>query len=239
MSVFLLLWRFKKHIEDLLTLIVKKNQKFATAKKMIQQKNDENKKNALSVSSSGKVVKILKLGLYTSRIQETNVSYAQVDKKELNQMIKRLRNVRLTFFKVPEIYIDYLLRSWANSFKEFLKEIYESPRHFPKWRLQSSDSWKNISVRLDILKSKYIEYCTKEGYKPLEIDKQKDTIKSFNLKIKWKMDSNTDAYTRIRWKTPLEKINHAQTTSMKLTELELEKNSSKNNIIVMQFLESE
>ena len=139
-------------------MIVKKNQKFASAKKKIQQKNDESKKNALSVSSSGKIVKILKLGLYTSKIQETNISYAQVDKKELQETIKRLRTVKLTFFKVSEIYIDYIQRSWANSFKEFLKEIYESPRHFPKWRLQSSDSWKSISVRLDILKSKYREY---------------------------------------------------------------------------------
>ena len=53
------------------------------------------------------------------------------------------------------------------------------------------------------------------------------------------MDSNTDAYTRIRWKTPLEKINHARTTSIRLTELELDKNNNKNNIVVMQFLESE
>ena len=236
---FLLLWRFKKQIENLLTIIVKKNQKFAAAKKSIQQENKEDKKNALSVSKSGKIVKILKLGLYTSNLTKTNISYAKVDKKELQKTIKKLREVKLTFFKVPEIYVDYIQRSWANSFREFLKEIYESPRHFPKWKLQSSDSWKSVSVRLDILKNRYREYCTKEGYKPQEIEKQKYTIKEFKLKIKWKMDSTTDAYTNIRWKTPLEKINHAQTTSIRLAELELEKNSSKNNFVVMQFLESE
>ena len=73
----------------------------------------------------------------------------------------------------------------------------------------------------------------------MEIEEQKHTIKEFNLEIKWKMDSNTDAYTKIRWKTPLEKVNHAQATNSRLAELEYEKDSSKNNIVVMQFLESE
>ena len=142
----------------MLSYVVEKNQKFASAKKKIQQKNDANNKNAVSIYHHSRIVKILELGLYTSRLVKKRYSYAQVDKKKLQQNINSLRRIKLTFFKVPEIYIDYLQRSWTNSFKMFLKQIYKSPRHFPKWKLQSADSWRNISVRLDILKNKYREF---------------------------------------------------------------------------------
>ena len=39
------------------------------------------------------------------------------------------------------------------------------------------------------------------GYRSAEIEDQKDVLKEFNLKIKLKMDSDTDAYINIRWKT--------------------------------------
>ena len=77
------------------------------------------------------------------------------------------------------------------------------------------------------------------GYRSAEIEDQKDVLKEFNLKIKLKMDSDTDAYINIRWKTQFEKRNYDRAAIMMPAKSENEEISRKNNNHVMQFLESE
>ena len=153
-----LFWKFMKQIEKLLNYIIEKKQNFAHIKKKVKQKEDVSKKNPSTNSSNSKNLKVLELSLYTWKVQDINQSLLQKDTEELQEMVKTLRSVKLTLFKIPEIYIDHISRTWTNSFREFLEVIYESPKHFPKWKLKSADNWENVSMRLDMLENKYREF---------------------------------------------------------------------------------
>ena len=54
---------------------------------------------------------------------------------------------------------------------------------------------------------KYLEYWTKEGLKPKEIEREENILKENNLMIDLRSDHSTDAYSNIRWKTESEKQN--------------------------------
>ena len=89
----------------------------------------------------------------------------------------------------------------------FIESIFESFAHFPEWKLSADKYFSTISTRLDLIKIKYIEYCTKKGVKPKEIENEVEILKEFNLEIEFRSDSTTDAYSNIRWKTDAEKQN--------------------------------
>ena len=114
------------------------------------------------------------------------------------------------FFKTPALYLEHLRRQRSNSFREFLNSIFESAAHFPQWKLVSEGSRRSTSIRLDLLQPSYLEFCTKEGLKPKQIEEEVNVIKEFNLRLDYKIDTSTDAYTHIRWKTPLEKLDDIQ-----------------------------
>ncbi len=66
---------------------------------------------------------------------------------------------------------------------------------------------RTSSVRIDILTNKYLEFCTRDGYKPLDIQDEAAILPEYNLKMVYRADSSAEAYVMIRWKTPLEKEN--------------------------------
>jgi len=61
------------------------------------------------------------------------------------------------------------------------------------------------SIRKDKLTAKYLEFCTKNGFREGYEENEKDTLEYFGLSIKEKADNSTNAYLRIRWKTHFEK----------------------------------
>jgi hypothetical protein len=209
-AVFLLLIRLKWKMESKIQKYLERNRRFAIAKKEIQFKNDDTKRKLVTVKSKKRLVKILSMGLFTTKIKVKSIDLSEEDEKEIKMEQRYKNRISLSFFQAPTLYLEHLRRQRADSFKAFLNSIYESPSHFPKWKLVSENFFNTISVRLDLLQPKYLEYCTKEGLKPRHIEDEIATIDEFNLWIEWRIDTSTDAYTHIRWKTPLEKFDESE-----------------------------
>ena len=150
------------------------------------------------------------MNLFTTSIKTKRIEMTEDEEDEIKTKQKMKKRISLSFFQAPTLYLEHLRRNRANSFKLFLNSIYESPAHFPKWKLVSENFWPSISVRMDLLEAKYLEFCTKEGLKPRPIEEENQIIRDFNLSLEWKIDTSTDAYTHIRWKTPLEKFDEAE-----------------------------
>lgn len=74
------------------------------------------------------------------------------------------------------------------------------------WRLNADRYFTSISTKLDSLRIKYVEYWTKEGLVPREINKEEATLKEYDLTIELRADSTTNAYTGICWKNDTEKL---------------------------------
>jgi len=142
------------------------------------------------------------MGLFTLTEKEVVIKPS----KSQNKKDKKRRNlVNLTVFKMIDINLDYILRIRADSYMKFLESIYEDRSYFMK--SSSSQKSEDRGVRLDTLNLKYLEFCTKNGYRVMNIEIQDKTMKKFDIKIKKVADSTTNAYTKIRWKTNLEKAN--------------------------------
>ena len=210
-AVFLILIRLKWQTERNLHKYLEKNRRFAIAKKEIQHKNDDTKKKVVTVKSKKRMIKILHMSIFTTQIKTMTIDLVEEDEEEVKLQQKSKKRISLSFFQAPTLYLEHLRRMRTNSFKFFLNSIYESPPHFPKWKLVSDNFFKSISVRLDLLQPRYLEYCTKEGLKPRAIDEEVAIIDEFNLRLEYKIDTSTDAYTHLRWKTPLERLDEAET----------------------------
>ena len=150
------------------------------------------------------------MNLFTTSIDKKRIDMTEDEENEVKGKQKIKKRISLSFFQAPTLYLEHLRRNRANSFKVFLNSIYESPGHFPKWKLVSENFWPSISVRMDLLEARYLEFCTKEGLKPKPIEEETEILRDFNLSIDWKIDTSTDAYTHVRWKTPLEKFEEIQ-----------------------------
>ena len=205
-AVFLILIRLKWQFERRMQKYLERNRRFAIAKKEIQHKNDENKTKVVTTKAKRRLFKILHISLFTSRIKLKNLVFIEDDGVDDKEKKKHENRISLSFFQTPALYLEHVRRQRSNSFREFLNSIYESAAHFPKWKLASEGSWRSTSIRLDLLQPSYLEFCTKEGLKPRQIEEEIPIIKEFNLKLEYKIDTSTDAYTHIRWKTPLEKL---------------------------------
>lgn len=128
------------------------------AKKEIQQRNDDSRPNSLKLKPNDKIITVLEMGMLSSNLKTVNITFTNTDDKYSEDMIMKERTHMLSFFKTPEIYIDHMRRMYTNSFKEFLSCIQESPKHFPEWKLDSPNGWRQTSIRLDLLESKYREF---------------------------------------------------------------------------------
>jgi len=209
-AIFLILIRLKWKIESKLHKYLERNRRFAQAKKEIQYKNDDTKKKLVTSKTNKRLIKILHIGLLTTNLKTKVIDMNEEAEEEIMMKQNMKKRISLSFFQAPYLYLEHLRRLRANSFKMFLNSVYESPSYFPKWKLVSENFFNNVSVRLDLLEAKYLEYCTKEGLKPRSIEDEEQVIRDFNLRLEWKIDTSTDAYTNMRWKTPLEKLEEAE-----------------------------
>lgn len=203
--VVVLLIRFRTRLEAQYFKYLEGNRNLSRSKKELEGKVSKSKQMTIEQTGIRKI-KFLKMGLFTSKIVEREVTYDN-DQETVSKALRKNKKSSVSFFKVPELYIDKVRRSKTNSFKMFIESIFESVTHFPEWKLSADKYFSTVSTRLDLIKIKYIEYCTKEGVKPKEIDKEDKILKQFNLEIEHRSDATTDAYTNIRWKTDVEKQN--------------------------------
>ena len=120
-----------------------------------------------------------------------------------------------------------------NSLNEFLKYIVENAQYFAKWKMELEDGWTTTSIRMDIFKRHYMHFCIKYGFVPLNIKEQTHILDKYRLKLIWRMDNQTQAYTNIRFKQKSE--------NTKFTHENLEKTEQQecNNNSIRQFLEFE
>ena len=196
--------KFKSTLERKYFEFLEGNRSLSKTKKEVTGKPKNSSK--LSVEkNSVRVQKILHLGLFSSKIVEKIV---EIDDSEqlISVKLRKTQKATVSLFKVPELYIEKVRRSRSNSFKLFLDSIYESTTHFPMWRLTADRYFTSISTRLDFLKVKYVEYWTKEGLIPKELDKEEATLKEYDLTIELRADSTTNAYSGIAWKNDAEKL---------------------------------
>jgi hypothetical protein len=233
-AVFLILLRLKWKLERWLDNYLEKKRKFAKAKKEIQFKNDDSKRKIVTTKVKKRVFKMLKINLYTTNIKKKTIEFTEEDENEIIEKQRMQKRIALSFFQTPALYLEHLRRQRTNSFREFLNNIYQSAPHFPKWKLNNAASWKTISVRIDKLEPMYLEFCTKGGYKPKDIEEEQQVLMEYNLKLDYRIDNSTDAYTNIRWKSPLEKMDEA--TASKIAEKSAE---DAEETIIQKFLLSE
>lgn len=236
LAIFLILIRLKWQIEEKLEKYLDRNRRFALAKKEIQYKNDENKKKLVTSKFRKRLIKILHMGLCRTNLKTKVIDINEEDEAEILAKQNMKKRISLSFFQAPYLYLEHLRRNRANSFKMFLTSVYESASHFPKWKLVSEAFFNTVSVRMDLLESKYLEYCTKEGLKPRNMEEEQQVIREFNLRLEYKIDTSTDAYTHIRWKTPLEKL---EETENKGNNAEAKVLASEQDNIISKFLMAE
>ena len=234
LAIFLILIRLKWQIEEKMHKYLERNRRFAHAKKEIQYKNDETKKKLVTSKITKRLVKILHIGLFWTNLKTKTIDMNEDQESEILMKQNMKKRISLSFFQAPYLYLEHLRRTRANSFKMFLGSVYESASRFPKWKLGSENFFDKVSVRLDLLESNYLEYCTKEGLKPRNIEDEETVIKEFNLRLEWKIDTSTDAYTHIRWKTPLEKLEEQEKKGTEAKAL-----IGENENIISKFLISE
>ena len=234
--MFIFLWRIRRIFGEIYNKYLEENRKLSKFKKEQNIQNQENKKFIPTIQKSHKLVRVLKLGMFTSHIEEKVIEVDDKNEEEDINKIKVRKKPLISFFKAPELYLDYFQRSRSNSFRMFLKSVYESPSHFPEYKMTSESYYKDISTRIDLLKRKYIEFWTKEGYKPRQIEEETEILKEYNLEIDTRNDSSTNAYVNIRWKTIGEKLSSNQ--GVKLRENNIDQSEKKFNSI-LSFLDFE
>ena len=96
-----------------------------------------------------------------------------------------------------------MIRMRINSFKFFLNHLYIDKHYFSN---DYGDENKPVSVRLDHLTPKYLDFCTKYGLKSKIIQENQNVLDHFGIELKHQENTETDAYVKIRWKTHFEKL---------------------------------
>jgi hypothetical protein len=89
------------------------------------------------------------------------------------------------------MYLEHLRRKKINSLKQFIEEILESTKHFPKTSMNNEESFPKISIELNILNDVYLGYCTKNGYKPRIIEEEMSLFEDYNLEVISRIDKTT------------------------------------------------
>jgi 16S rRNA A1518/A1519 N6-dimethyltransferase RsmA/KsgA/DIM1 with predicted DNA glycosylase/AP lyase activity len=74
--------------------------------------------------------------------------------------------------KMLNIYFNHMRRLRANSFREFLEDMLESPKHFTNTKMENEEFFKAVSINQSQLIDIYYAYCTKQGYRPRSIDEE-------------------------------------------------------------------
>ncbi len=115
----------------------------------------------------------------------------------------------LTFFQVPQLYIESLRREAANSLGLFIESIPMSESVFPMIRFgeasQSQDFTRVPKILLADFQNKYSEFCASYGYRPRILSDEEQCFEAFGLKLYYIRDRSTRVYSKLRWKQPSEK----------------------------------
>ena len=111
-AIVFFLVRFKGLLEEQYFKFLEGNRKFSRAKKEIEGKASSSSKLNIEHRKSKKV-KILHLGLFTSRVIKKRVD---TDNNEgaISKNLRKKKKATVSLFKVPELYIESIRRSrWA------------------------------------------------------------------------------------------------------------------------------
>ena len=157
-AMYIFIWRIHKILVDVYHQYLESNRKFSKFKKEIEDQNDETRVFITFSRKSILVFKILRLGLFSSKIEEKAINIDDKNEHEASKMLRRKKQAFVSFFKAPELYIDHIRRTYSNSFRMFLNRIYESQSHFPEYKHVSNQYYMDISTRIDLLKSRYFEF---------------------------------------------------------------------------------
>ena len=71
----------------------------------------------------------------------------------------------------------------------------------------------HFEMELSDFQNAYAEFCSTEGLKELRLEDEAQLLSNFGLRIIYKKDNSTKAFTNIRWKSNKEKQNVSLTSS--------------------------
>ncbi|CAI2364557.1 unnamed protein product [Moneuplotes crassus] len=182
-----------------------------------------------------KKTKYLRLGIVSSAIVEVDQEDIEGD-ESLSKRITTSKLIHLSFFKTVSLVLDYLERRNTNSLKKFLSSIKVDESRFEGYEGEEIGRFEMRAIRMDSLVSKYLEYCTRFGYKALNIHENEHIFTSKGYLVEKIQNSSTSAFTHIRWKTYYEKCKHQKLKRRGLSNSEYK---VKSDSIILRFLYSE
>ena len=157
-----------------------------------------------------KVRKQLLIGLFSSSEEQIEVKETDVDNLKNRNMKEKRKNAYLSFYKTLDMEVDKYFRTRKNPIREFFEHVEMKPSYFRQYEGNAQDNVEYISIRLDLLRAKYLEFCTKYGYKSIRLLKNQKILHEYGLKIEYLQTAFTASYVRIRWKTAVEKIRNEE-----------------------------
>jgi hypothetical protein len=227
-AITFLCFRQKKTLTRAYAQFVEGQRKMAKVKKEIEKKQFREGTVTLSGESGEQKRRQLVMGLFSAHVEAIKGNEDEISQFKREE--KMIKHYNISFFKVPTLYFDHMRRLRVNSFKEFLEDMLESPKHFTNTKMENEEFFKAVSINQSQLIDIYYSYCTKKGYRPRPIDEELNLLQMYKLERVYKIDKSTVAYTNLRWKKPAEKESNVK----KDIQEELEDESS-----VKLFLEEE
>ena len=118
--MYIFIWRIHKILVKIYHQYLELNRKLSRFKKEIEDQNDETRVFITFSRNSTIIFKILRLGLFSSNIEEKVINIDDKNEYEVSKMLRKKNQAFISFFKAPELYIDHLRRTYSNSFRMFL-----------------------------------------------------------------------------------------------------------------------
>ena len=94
--VFLSIWRIKRIFEQIYNNYLEQNRKLARIKKEQDTQNNEKKRFTSFSQSSHKILKVLKLGMFTTKIEEKVIEVDEKNESKINKISKK--KATISFF---------------------------------------------------------------------------------------------------------------------------------------------
>jgi len=194
---------------------LEKQRKLALTKKDLQEhqvdSNEGPQKDKIRKKKTN-IIRYLKQGLFHASVLvdelamiERNQQKEESEQSTAGANSDEAKGYNISFFKIPTLFFDIMLRRNTNSLLVFVEYVPESPYHFTAIKMESNQDYHKTSIMMHHFLPIYHQFCIRFGYVPLDIAEQVDVLRQFRLKLEFKMDKKTKVITNIRWKRPAEK----------------------------------
>ena len=166
--VFLCLCKLKLIFDTRYTKKIQEARSFSSSKKKNNNSGNDTGKDTNRFAPK-KRQKTLSLGLFSSSVVLSKVEETEVDNLVTRNEKEIRKRAYLSFYKTLDLEMDNFFRGKKNTVMEFFKLIQEKPSYFRPLMSNIQDNMAKVSIRFDLLNAKYLEFCTKFGYKSVRL----------------------------------------------------------------------